>query len=397
MASPDVEAFTFEIENDLPIGIPKSKLDEASLQMAWGKLGRVEAMSAAPKDSVAFFNTRNLFAEAVHMAFYEHYPLILSPDVIWLTITQGLANHVDQHAAKLRKKFVAFQGKKELIVDRPDFVLGSPDNDWEGVFPEFSQQIKDHIGADKVELIECDFSTTGRAEQIASHICLMDTVQHYFKYTMRCGCGFPSITLSGTPEDWTRVREKAAGLQQFDLDWWLDHLLPVLDQFVDAAHGTPDLAFWRSLCNLHGGSGMKVPITGWLQVFFPYLNKSSRRGFNEAADDGSDDGSKKQMQPNELLGSYTKSMYADVNPSNYIRGFGGGVGCNLGIKLGMIPPSLSSAPFTYIDVPSGDSHQMAFFAGITSLLQRQDGSLEPVVGWAVVEKLAPGLEKGQHN
>ena len=53
----------------------------------------------------------------------------------------GLAHHVDQNADDLRDKFVDFEGKKELVVIRDDFVKGSPDNDWEGVMPEFAEQI----------------------------------------------------------------------------------------------------------------------------------------------------------------------------------------------------------------------------------------------------------------
>merc|ERR1712048_446663 len=92
-------------------------------------------------------------------------------------------------------------------------------------------------------------------------------------YTMCCGCGFPSITLTGTPEDWKKIRAKAASFSKYDLDWWLKGLLPVLDQFVAAARGNPDVDFWRSLCMIDtGGSDPEYEaLTGWAQVFFPYL------------------------------------------------------------------------------------------------------------------------------
>ena len=88
---------------------------------------------------------------------------------------------------------------------------------------------------------------------------------------MCCGCGFPSITLTGTTDDWEKLRAKAEGLRKYDLDWWLKALLPALDQFVLAAHGKPNLDFWRSLCNINTGTSFPVyePLTGWVQVFFP--------------------------------------------------------------------------------------------------------------------------------
>ena len=172
---------------------------------------------------------------------------------------------------ELRPHFVSHEGKKELIVQRPEFVKGSPANDWEGVFPEFSEQIAANTAPGTIELIQNDFSTTGPMERVVSHITLMDTVQHYFSYTMCCGCGFPQITLSGTPEDWEKIRARAEGLRKYGLGWWLDALLPALDQFVSASHGKPDLDFWRALCNINTGTSFPhyEPLTGWVQVSQP--------------------------------------------------------------------------------------------------------------------------------
>ena len=139
-----------------------------SMAAAWRKLGHVEAMSPAPTGTVATFTKQNMLAKAVHAAFYGHHPLVLSPDVIWLTIAQGLANHVDQNAEALRSAFVNHEGKEDIQIERPNFVKGSPDNDWAGVFPEFSRKIREKTVAGTTELIENDFSTTGPAERTAS-------------------------------------------------------------------------------------------------------------------------------------------------------------------------------------------------------------------------------------
>ena len=57
-----------------------------------------------------------MLAAAVHLAFSEHRPLRLTPDHIWLTIAQGFSHHVNNHAATLRPKLVAHQGKMVLQV-----------------------------------------------------------------------------------------------------------------------------------------------------------------------------------------------------------------------------------------------------------------------------------------
>ena len=96
----------------------------------------------------------------------------------------------------------------------------------------------------------------------------MDAVQHYFEYSMCCGCGFPEITLTGQPEDWKKIRSKAERLKEYNIDWWLNALLPALDQFVQASEGNPDLDFWKSLCNINVGTSFPIyhPVTGWIQV-----------------------------------------------------------------------------------------------------------------------------------
>jgi hypothetical protein len=90
---------------------------------------------------------------AAHLAYSGHYPLVLTPDAIWLTITQGLANHVNNNAEQLRHRFVPHQGTEVITVRRDDFVRGSPENPWAEVWPAFSELIKTFIGNDNHTLI----------------------------------------------------------------------------------------------------------------------------------------------------------------------------------------------------------------------------------------------------
>eukprot|EP00808_Paulinella_micropora_P000002 g79172.t1 len=393
----DRGGFTFVVEPGLKPGGryagPHSKIqeqpDSRSLKDAWMKMapgGKVEAMSPEPKGAVAYFTKQNLLAKAVHGAFFGHHPLILSPDIIWLTIAQGLANHVDQNAEKLRNEFVRHQGKKELVVERPEFVKGSDKNDWPNVFPEFSKQIAENSLPGTVQLLECNFSTTGPVERIVSHITLMDTVQHYFSYSMACGCGFPSITLKGTVGDWQAVREKAAKLKQYGLDWWLAALLPALDQFVLASQGKPDLDFWRSLCMVNRGLSFPKwhPITGWIQVFFPYLISPGVKGYD--FDEAKGGEPKRKLRQNTGLNNYLESLKTKTNPSNFVGGRRETPkGVQWGVELELFPPGMASAPFLYKDLSTQKNHRMAFMGGVTTLVQHPDGSLEPQVGWAVLD------------
>ena len=189
------------------------------------------------------------FISAATQAWSAHHPLRLRPEHIWLLILQSTAVHVEQNAEKLREKFVQHQGKKELVVVRDGFLVGSAKNDWEGVVKEFVQQIDKSTVEDTCELLECDFSSTSLVETIAGKITVMDICKSYFDYTVRTMCGFPEITLDGTKADWASLREKAGRLltekvtKQFGQEW-AAALLPVLDRFVAAFDGEIDCLFW---------------------------------------------------------------------------------------------------------------------------------------------------------
>jgi hypothetical protein len=217
-----------------------------------------------------FNGTTHPLIEAVHTAFAEHYPLVLSPDDVWLCLAQGFAMHVEAHSEALRSRFVGHEGKLELEVRRDDFVRGSPDNDWQGCFAEWSDAIAAHIGK-KRDLVVAAFSTTGPIERAASELVLLSAMKNYFNFRLMTMCGIPAITLLGTPDDWRAIRRRAEVFAEFDLADWGRVLLPVLDQFVAAAAGHADRAFWQSIYKWKGGSGGPY-VTGWINVLFPYLS-----------------------------------------------------------------------------------------------------------------------------
>jgi len=184
-----------------------------------------EQSSNLPENAVLTdFNRKNLFVESALLAFAEHYPLKITPDIIWITIMQGFARHVDKNAEKFRKDFVSHEGKKMITIDRDSFVKGGV-NPWENVFPEFCEKIQENlVNPDIKNLVECDYSTTGEIDKVVSQIALMDTMKNYFSYKMRTRCGIPEIELAGEIEDWIKLRENAEKLMcNFELDfWWFD-------------------------------------------------------------------------------------------------------------------------------------------------------------------------------
>jgi hypothetical protein len=301
---------------------------------------------------------------ALHRAFSDHRPISLSPDMIWLLISQGVASHINASAGTLRPRLVQHKDKIKLVVRRDDFVKGSPVNPWAEVFPEFSLQIREHVGADTHDFFVAGFSTTGAAERAAFEVVLMDAMQSYFDYELITVCGIPSITLEGTPDDWCAVLERAQMLTRFDLGWWLTTLEAILRQFVEAANGRTRTDFWQSIYKYDSFSGGNA-VTGWITAFFPYFKDAQ---------------TSQPTRRNPWLAQGGKELRKQLYPDmKSRRGFVSGP------AIDQFPSGLAKAPVSwqYLD----QRLDMEFLAGFIGVAQdAQTLCLRPEIGWAVREE-----------
>ena len=216
-------------------------------------------------------------------AWCQHRPVVLTPDAIWLIICQQFSHIVNENPDRYRGVLVNHEGKKELRVKSND--LFSEQADWEGLISRFTAEIDKYTNNGLATTLVADFSTTGTDERIASEVTLMDVVKPYFDYTaVYAICGIPSITLTGTPDDWRKVLEKTLALEAFGLGWWTTELEPILQEFVKAAEGQPDYWFWKDIVcktrprTIQGpvcakGQPKLTKFDGWFLKFFPYDNK----------------------------------------------------------------------------------------------------------------------------
>ena len=264
-----------------------SPLPEVPAEQAFGSLltaGRrtsptafqLEAWSDRVPALVAGVDDHALVA-ALHLAYTEHRPIALSPDMIWLLICQGVALHIDANAEELRSKFVQHPGRLTLEVqDQPagTFRRAQAERFWPGVFEGFSNQIEDHLGASH-RLFFPAFSTTGPVERTAAEIVLLGSLKKYLHHLVtRVVCGIPAVTLEGTPDDWRTIAERLVGFADLGLGWWLGPLRPVLERIASSAAGEVDRAFWDSMYRSSDSNGVCGPdasSSGWIGLFFPYL------------------------------------------------------------------------------------------------------------------------------
>lgn len=328
---------TFNVANVKP---SSDRLPTFTAKKAMEKLVEtpVEAI-CRPNDLVVQGQGFHPFFEAVHLAFANHYPLVLKPDYFHILMNQGFATAVNQNPERYRGSFVKFEGKQTISIYRPDFTAGSPNNDWPSCFQQFADAIKGYIGEENHDRFVVGYSTTGPVSKVVSQITLMDVVQSFFTYVVWTECGIPSITLEGTVEDWKKLRAHADGLRTYgnELDFWLDALVPILDKLVEAASGKADVAFFNDIYKTGGGSGSQT-ISGWIAKFLPY----------------------------------TKARYGDEKVQNPIL-----TGEAQAIDTSELPAGVSTVPFLF------DSAPYQFIAGHFAVVQEKDGSVRPALGWAV--------------
>ena len=219
------------------------------------------------------------FFRGMVRAFADHRPITLSPDVIWMLISQAFSHDVNADPEKFRDKLVGFDGKMDLIV-QSKYPLYHPDFDWTATIDGFAQKTGANTKNDVAKLITADFSTTGTVERLASEIVLMETTKSFFEFIiMYSGCGFPSVTLTGTVEDWQAIVDKTARLRELGAGKWASDLKPILEQFVEASKGNPDKSFWQDIVmkntpdRLRGGACSReapTELDGWFLKFMPY-------------------------------------------------------------------------------------------------------------------------------
>jgi TonB-dependent SusC/RagA subfamily outer membrane receptor len=228
------------------------------------------------------FKGKDVFFQTIVRAYAEHRPLVLSPDMVWLLISQGFARYVNAHSDELRNQIVSHTEKMDLVVETEKDLLHE-DADWKKLIAGFAAQINEYTKGDVAKTITADFTTTGVTERIVSQVTLMETVKTYFDYVVHyMGCGIPSITLMGTPQDWQKVLEKTEQLEKYGMGDWFKSLKPILTEFIKASEGKPNQAFWQNMVKKENPDklvGNKVcdfrkptVLDGWMLKLFPDEN-----------------------------------------------------------------------------------------------------------------------------
>ncbi|EQC29322.1 hypothetical protein SDRG_12991 [Saprolegnia diclina VS20] len=229
------------------------------------------------------------FLDGVSMAYAQHLHLVLRPDDIWLALTSQFGVYVDGSSEEIRSLLVKHrEGKIELKVK----VAGTVDT---VDFGAFSKSMVDEMRAHLVDPTLADvllpnFTTTTPHDRITASILTMATMKKFFKYGFEVTCGIPTVTLRGSVDDWQQIRSRIEHFRAYGdrMQTWVDLLSGVLDQFVAAARGEPDTAFWQTIYHsFHEGCAPEAThVSGWMSVFAVFDKQGKWQGDERTTSSG---------------------------------------------------------------------------------------------------------------
>lgn len=282
----------------------------------------------------------NGFVGSAFKAYCDHLNWTISPDVVWTAIMTAFARYVNKNAEEMRHLFVSHEGKIELKSCGFGNIITL---DYDDVIDQLSKKIDEHTVDDVIDWVQNNFSTTTVQSKTVSKLVLMGVVKKYFSYKIYTFCGFPSVTLLGTLEDWQAIRSRVDRFQKYGLENWSKILGTVLDQFIASYEGGVNVDFWKRAISSTGGSGA-TSVTGWMMAFIP---------FNE-------DGEYILEDPEAIL------------ESNYYGK----------VLTGSVPASAVEVPVTIID--GGTKYETKFFTGAyMSTYNAEKQSMGTSLDWAI--------------
>ncbi|MFY7826231.1 MAG: DUF4419 domain-containing protein [Flectobacillus sp.] len=309
------------------------------------------------KDYLLVPSQENGFVSTLQYCYDQHRPLVLSPDAIWMTICQGVSYHINENYNSLKGKLFK-KNKPEILSIRNDSLEFGAKH-WNIFINDISNKTRIYTRQDYYNFFVGDYSTTTPVIKTAYQISLLNAYKKGFDYIAETGCGIPSITITGTKEDWEKILEKIQLLNQLGLEDWHRELAPIIEEFKQASQGKIHHEFWKNIYkNATEYNGFYI--SGWMIKLFPYIKlmeESSQKNSN------GDIITKEVLKRNPFLQDdfYLKSTLTTDN----------------------FPSGILKVPVSWENYNKKTSTKLQLCSGFFGISQYQDKALEPLISWAV--------------
>jgi len=312
---------------------------------------------------------KNAFIGTVHQSYDEHRPLVLTPDVIWLTIMQGLSIHVNEHAKKLEKKIFKKNKPKRLLVRNDSLEQGS--EHWEDLIDALANQTSVYTRKNYYDFFVPEFSTTNKIHTTTYQITLLHTYKKTFKYVGESGCGIPYISLTGEKADWEWIEQNLDKLDDFGLSDWKNELKPVIREFINVYEHKINKAFWQDFYK-NMTEYNAYYISGWILKFFPYQKTLKYTSLTDH-ETGAPKAEKIFVRNKYIYGN--KYLLSKLSP-------------------GDLPAGILKVELVWNNYFKHKKTNLQVYAGFFAIKQYADKSLEPVISWAICDAEAKEIS---HN
>jgi len=215
----------------------------------------------------------NGFVNGVIRAFEQDLHLVLRPDDVWLSILTQFSMFVNSNAEAVRGLFVAHKGKKYRGIDISPHLVSFLDK---GQFAQLMTNLieKDLVDTELRNWIMPNFTTTTDNDKSVAAIVMIGTLQKYMGYSIRGGCGFPSVTLLGERSDWEEILRRVKKFPSYGTQptEWSKLLVPVIRHLIESFYrpASPEIKdFWLRACHSAGagGTGDIQTLSGWITAF----------------------------------------------------------------------------------------------------------------------------------
>lgn len=305
----------------------------------------------------------NGLVQTVHECYANHRPLVLSPDVIWLAICQGVSIHINEHIDSLEST-IFVENKPKTLIARNDS-LEYTATSWASLIDSLSIKTTQYTKANFYTFFVPEFSTTTAITKTAYQITLLNSYKKVFQYIGESGCGIPYITILGEKQDWQEILKKLDMLDKIGLSNWAKHLKPVIQEFINIFEGTKNKDFWKAIYK-DASEYNGYFVSGWIIKFFPYIKEISN---TSVIDKNGIELSSEIFVPNPF--------YED---DNYLTST---------LSTDNFPASMVTVPLTWLNLFKDEKTEMELYAGFFAIKQYDDLSLEPLISWAICKKNAP--------
>lgn len=293
--------------------------------------------------------------EGYRIAYLNHFPIVINPSHFWLMILQGFARHmeINDNSERNRNKFVNFEGKKNISFETGINLFTASEEQWISFIEDLlneTTKILEQSGKDLINLFKNEFSTSTREAKVANNLTILSLFKKYFEYSLSGTCGVSKIIIEGKIEDWELLLEKIKAIGNFDEEivFWTNEMIIIIKKIIETIKTKrPDKNFFKNIVQNTDRSRECKPdlINGWIIKFIPY-----------------DINGKK----------------CDFNSPNFN-----------GLEIFDIPSQITSLPFNLINKNKKGkviNYKAEFFSGFFGVLQnKQDLSIRPVIGYAIVE------------